>query len=46
MKCLAETCANWTGHGCACAVMDIESACMPCLMGETCPDHDPREEAS
>lgn len=23
-NCLAEECVNWGGHGCICAVMDIE----------------------
>lgn len=46
MSCLAETCANWTGSGCACAVMDVEPTCVPCLMGETCNDHDPREPST
>jgi hypothetical protein len=40
-RCLAETCAHWTGHGCACAVMDVEPECVPCLTGDSCPDHDP-----
>jgi hypothetical protein len=44
MSCLAETCANWTGHGCACAVMDVVPVCVPCLMGETCRDHGHAED--
>lgn len=25
-RCYAEMCGNWTGDGCACAVLDIEPA--------------------
>lgn len=24
MSCRAELCTNWTGHGCACEVLDLD----------------------
>lgn len=30
MRCEAEMCGNWTGSGCACAVLDIEPTCGAC----------------